>query len=259
MSRLINNIGIITILLVSCNTSPSEQVSNGSGVTPVALNFDMKDTIPQISVKDTSLAYPQIFEGSFKPGTIVKQLGTDITFDLVSAGNLKVSSGNIIADDPVALGQGIAFKDNFPIGEYPVELAMASIKMYDDKRVAFARIKFSDNAVQKWEFALLPGQSSLEINSRTPYGYGVDAGLGLFIDQDAKNDLVDILDKDWEKIFSKEFEYFSNYNFANKNAVFFSTGYGDGFYSTFIGKDNKGKICQLLTDFGIVMWWNVAR
>ncbi|MFC3355486.1 DUF4241 domain-containing protein [Sphingobacterium zeae] len=37
------------------------------------------------------------------------------------------------------------------------------------------------------------------------------------------------------------------------------TGFGDGFYATYIGRDSAGKICQLLTDFDIVLWRNVAK
>ncbi len=258
MYERIISICIIGLLSLSCNTK--SKTNSGSGVDTDVTELISSDTIPTIDIKDTSLAYPQIFEGSFKPGTTIKQQGAEITFDVVRVGNLKVSSGKIIATDPVVLSDAIAFKENFPIGEFPVELAMANIKSNDDdRRVAFVRLRLSDHAVEKWEFALLPGQSQIDLKSPDVYGYGVDAGLGLFVDQDAKKNLDAILDKNWENIFSEKFEDYVNYNFQNQNAIFFSTGYGDGYYSTYIGKDSSGKICQLLTDFAIVMWWNLNK
>lgn len=44
------------------------------------------------------------------------------------------------------------------------------------------------------------------------------------------------------------------YDFNGHNLAAFSTGYGDGFYATYVGYDQKGKICRLLTDFGVVEW-----
>lgn len=249
---------IMVVVLFSCN-SKGKVPSNTNDILGTTNEFDLTDTIPKITIQDTSLAFPQIFEGSFAAGTKAAQFGTEITFDKIAAGNLKVSSGKIIATDPVTLSDAIAFNEEFPIGEFPVELAMANINANKDRRVAFARVKFSDKPISKWEFALLPGQTPIPLNSKEIYGYGVDAGLGLFVDQAAKNSLNTLLDKNWDNIFSEKFEDYLNYSFQNHNAVFFSTGYGDGFYATYIGRDSDGKICQLLTDFDIVLWRNIAE
>jgi hypothetical protein len=248
----------MAVVLFSC-TSENKVPSNTNDIIVPTEEFDLTDTIPKITIKDTSLAFPQIFEGSFMTETKVAQFGTEITFDKISVGNLKVLSGQIVATDPVTLSDAIAFNENFPIGEFPVELAMADINANKDRRIAFARIKFSDKPIRKWEFALLPGQTPIPIKSKEIYGYGVDAGLGLFVDQVAKNSLNTLLDKNWDNIFSEKLKDYLNYSFQNQNAVFFSTGYGDGFYATYIGRDSDGKICQLLTDFDIVLWRNVAR
>ncbi|WP_286849519.1 DUF4241 domain-containing protein [Sphingobacterium sp. UBA7253] len=246
---------VVLFLYISRNKVPR----NTNDVIVQTAKFDLTDTIPKITIKDTSLTFPQIFEGSFTKATKVAQFGTEITFDKIALGNLKVSSGQIIATDPVTLRDAAAFSENFPVGEFPVELAMANINANKDRRVAFARVKFSDEPIQEWEFALLPGETSIPLKSKEIYGYGVDAGLGLFVDQAAKNSLNTLLGKNWDIIFSEKFEDYLNYSFQNHNAIFFSTGYGDGFYATYIGKDSEGTICQLLTDFNIVLWRNVAE
>lgn len=71
----------------------------------------------------------------------------------------------------------MAFNEEFPIGEFPVELAMANISANKDRRVAFVRVKFSDKPIRKWEFALLPGQAPMPPKSKEIYGYGVDRGM----------------------------------------------------------------------------------
>ncbi|WP_313533557.1 DUF4241 domain-containing protein [Sphingobacterium athyrii] len=249
---------MMAVMLFSC-TSKNKVTSNTENILGPTNEFDLADSIPKITIQDTSLTFPKLFEGSFVKGTKVTQFGTEITFDKIVVGNLKVSSGQIIATDPVMLSDAIAFNEKFPVGEFPVELAMANINANKDRRIAFARIKFSDKPIRKWEFALLPGETPIPIKSKEIYGYGVDAGLGLFVDQSAKNSLNTLLDKNWANMFSEKFEHYLNYSFQNQNAVFFSTGYGDGFYATYIGRDNDGKICQLLTDFDIVLWRNVAK
>lgn len=258
MCRSIITICIVAIALFSCS-SKNKAPSNNNDIIGPTTEFDLTDTIPKITIQDSTLAFPKIFEGSFATGTKIAQFGTEITFDKIAVGNLKVSSGQIIATDPVTLSDAIAFNEEFPIGEFPVELAMANISANKDRRVAFARVKFSDKPISKWEFALLPGQAPISLNSKEIYGYGVDTGLGLFVDQEAKNNLNMILDKNWDNMFSEKFEHYLNYSFQNHNAVFFSTGYGDGFYATYIGRDSDGKICQLLTDFDMVLWRNVAK
>ncbi|RKO68394.1 DUF4241 domain-containing protein [Sphingobacterium puteale] len=249
---------MMVVVLFSC-ISKNKVSSNTNDVIVPTAKFDQTDTIPKITIQDTSLVFPQIFEGSFFADTKVAQFGTEITFDKIAVGNLKVSSGQIIATDPVTLSDAVAFNENFPIGEFPVELAMANIKTNRDRRFAFARVKFSDKPIRKWSFALLPGQPPIPLKSKEIYGYGVDAGLALFVDQVAKNSLNTLLDKNWDNIFSEKFKDYLNYDFQKQNAVFFSTGYGDVFYATYIGRDSDGKICQLLTDFDIVLWRNATE
>jgi hypothetical protein len=45
------------------------------------------------------------------------------------------------------------------------------------------------------------------------------------------------------------------HNFDGHNLVSFSTGFGDGSYTTYIGYDVNRNICRLVTDFGLIEWW----
>jgi len=155
------------------------------------------------------------------------------------------------------------FSQNFPVGQFPVQLSIA--KIGTDERVAFSRILFSDSAVIKWGFALHDGQTQVPVDSGTFYGYGVDGGTGVFIDK-AANDAFNTLNKKndnlWTTVFIDEMDkHYRNtwqyvlYNYDKHNLAMFSTGFGDGTYGTYVGLDQSGNICRLLTDFGIVRWW----
>lgn len=206
---------------------------------------------------------PAIFETAFFTGATAAIEDTiKVQFYTLNIGKLKVETGELVACDPVILHDSEPFIHQFPIGQYPVHLAIA--KTLNDQRVAFARVYFSSNPVSKWEFALLKGQENTSIFSDSIYGYGVDAGLGLFLDKAAAKAFNDLYDKDpglFEKIFLDEMDKFDPHNhscllydFNRHNLAAFSTGYGDGFYATYVGYDKQGNICRLLTDFGVVEW-----
>lgn len=247
----------ILIFLISCG-SPLSQNKNSQ------LNIDQNnqtiDTVkPIITTQFSRNIVPIIFEAAFYKDTKVKQGNWDCSFYTLYMGKIKIESGKIIACDPIVMQDEIAFTQDFPIGQFPVQLAMA--KMSNDERVAFSRIVFSDQAVEKWEFALLPGQNQVPIMDTSAYCYGVDAGTGIFIDEIANKVFSKKSQSEWEHAFINKAEQ-NNYtgyihDFDGHNLATFSTGYGDGCYSTYIGFDNEGKICRLLTDFGLVEWWKL--
>jgi hypothetical protein len=41
--------------------------------------------------------------------------------------NIKISSGKLIACDPIAMHDAIAYTQSFPRGQFPVQLAIAKI------------------------------------------------------------------------------------------------------------------------------------
>lgn len=203
---------------------------------------------------------PAIFETAFFKNTVVKEDSFNLTFYSVDIGNIKVESGKLIACDPIVMKDGVAFTQTFPIGQFPVQLAIAKID--SDERVAFSRILFSNDSVLRWEFALQPGQKTKPITSEDIYCYGVDGGIGLFIDEQANKVFNLKYFSDWEQVFTKDIEKnlhisweYVVHEFDGHNLTAFSSGYGDGCYATYIGFNSKGEICRLLTDFGIVQWW----
>jgi hypothetical protein len=206
------------------------------------------------------IANPALFEIAFVKGTSARSNGLDFRLYGVTIGKLKVPSGHIVACDPLHIDEyGIPFTQAFPAGEFPVQLSIA--KLEDVESIAFARINFSDETVARWELALLPGQSPLAINDEDIHGYGVDFGIGLFMDEEAKKALPlekaaetnGELYKEMDKHYHKSWRY-TILNFGNHNMAAFTTALGDGRYASYIGFDAAGKPCRLVTDFGLFEW-----
>ena len=205
-------------------------------------------------------ATPVIFESAFIKGTSEKRNGSTVNFYGVTIGKLKITSGHIIACDPMHIDEyGKPFTKVFPTGEFPVQLSIAQFDF--EEKIAFARINFSDEPVAKWEFALLEGQPPIAIGGDKMHGYSVDAGVGVFIDEEANKALNrDSVTRMGEGIYPEMDKHYHNtwryamYNFGKHNLAAFSSGDGDGYYATYIGFDAKGKPCRLLTDFNLFDW-----
>jgi hypothetical protein len=74
------------------------------------------------------------------------------------------------------------------VGRFAVQLALA--RTANDERVGFARVVFSEARIAYWELALLPGQKQLALKDSSFYCYGVDGGMGAFIDSVANHRLA---------------------------------------------------------------------
>jgi hypothetical protein len=240
------------VMLFSCNNN-SDSSEHIIKAVP-----DKPDTAKTfIATSITSKAYPLIFQAAFDSSTSTKEGDINFSFFPLGIGKIKIETGKIIAGDPVVLFDAIPFTQSFPIGEFPIQLAIA--RTINDERVAFSRILFSDSTVSKWDFALSGKQTAIPIGEDSIYCYGVDAGTGVFIDSIACVAFNEKDHSEWEKVFinmGEENGYKGHtYDFDGHNLVAFSTGWGDGCYATYIGFDKNGNVCQLLTDFGLVSWW----
>jgi hypothetical protein len=208
-------------------------------------------------------ALPTLFETAFFNLSSFKQDTMTFFFVAVDIGELNCETGRLIACDPIVMRGFPPFVQQFPVGRFPVQLSIA--KYRQQERVAFSRIYFSEEPVVKWEFALDSGQQQRSIFSDTLSGYSVDGGIGIFIDAKA-NQAFTVLGRADDYVFERAFTdemykhdhgswQYANYHFQEHNVVSFSTGFGDGRYGTFVGYDKDGKICRLLTDFGLFDWW----
>jgi Protein of unknown function (DUF4241) len=111
-------------------------------------------------------------------------LGT-ITLHQRKLGELVLSTGQVVACDPLVFPDTKPFHATLPPGRYPVIASVASFVRNNDRRIAYALLQLSEQQPVRWELATLAGQdiSSLEEGQR--FGYSVDAGIACFMDIDA--------------------------------------------------------------------------
>jgi hypothetical protein len=241
------------LLLVSCTNYEQPSI----GVTEAVME-EADTSRPMVTTTFQGTTLPPIFEAAFVQGTKVLQGEMAYAFYKYDVGAIKIESGKIIAADPIVMRDASPFTEHFPTGSFPVHLAMA--KAEKDERVAFSRIVFSENPIVHWEYALKEGQKPVSIKDTSIYCYGVDAGIGLFIDSVANYYFNQKKFSEWEDVFigtDKLIRRGYMHAFEGHNLATFTTGYGDGCYATYIGFDKEGHPCQLLTDFGLVAWWRL--
>jgi hypothetical protein len=104
-------------------------------------------------------------------------------------------SGKLIVADPTTAPTSEPLIDAVPPGDYPVNLSiLRSLEDPADMYVAAARLTIADEPVKAWEPALCPDDDPATLAADEYIGFGVDAGMGCFVDAAAH---LNALDEDW--------------------------------------------------------------
>ncbi len=188
------------------------------------------------------------------------------TLHLHPIGELVVTSGHLVACDPLAMPDTSPLADPVPPGRYPVILSVAEWPS-GDQRVACALLRLSEHPAVRWEMAAPQGQTLSALTPGETFGYPVDAGTGCFMDadasrallapvapsaagKDASDELLDVLDE--HEVYTWSWADLTLDNTTGANVIVFSSGWGDGFYSSYWGYDAAGQRVTLVTDFGVL-------
>ncbi|MBX5048362.1 DUF4241 domain-containing protein [Rhizobium lentis] len=183
---------------------------------------------------------------------------------VIHMGKVEVTSGRIVAADPLAQPDRPALAKTVAPGEYPVTLYQAF------GRIAAAGMRFAEGKPDHWELAVLPSQDPATLKDGEIFGYPVDSGVGCYMDADTLariderqaqvqaqkpdadiNYYDDVLASDLD---ANKGHYALHRPVAGKkgNVAVFWSGWGDGFYPVFWGLDKEGRPLVLLTDFGVI-------
>lgn len=191
---------------------------------------------------------------------MIKSEYGDAALKCHNAGDLVLPTGKIVACDPAVSPETPPFAICVVPDKYPVILSIA--RFCDDQRVAYAMLKFSDEKPVRWGMALLPKPDSASLKDDEVYYYGVDSATGCFMDVEAAQVLIENIDSDiYLDQITEEMDktYVDTWSWANiclspstgANIICFSTGLGDGAYTSYFGYDEKGDVLCLVTDFGL--------
>jgi len=156
-----------------------------------------------------------------------------------------------------------------PPGRYPVDLAVADAGD-SGQRVALARLLISDAPPVRWALAVTDDQDPATLTGDDIFGYGVDAGTGAFVDAAVPAWLADryppsdvdgymaVVD-DWQVRGEAAAPALGiPYGFAlveplgPGGAAMFSSGWGDGYYASWVGYDADDRPVVIVTDFAVI-------
>ncbi|MEZ4335358.1 MAG: DUF4241 domain-containing protein [Sandaracinaceae bacterium] len=194
---------------------------------------------------------------------------------------LRVTSGRLVACDPLVFLTGAdPFAREVPKGKHDVRVGEL------EGETAYAIVRFGKGKITKWEVARCPGEEDVE---GWP-GYGVDSGIGCFVDHDVVTKYAADEEALSAKVAAKLAEegvdptdviaYHAaleegraelagddplaalerslshqpvvSVELPGGNLVAFQSGVGDGVYASFWGLGARGKALALVTDFGLL-------
>ncbi|AZB10256.1 DUF4241 domain-containing protein [Chryseobacterium sp. G0162] len=181
-------------------------------------------------------------------------------------GKIYLSSGKLVACDPLITNDMLPFSTEFPKGEFSVMLH----KERESNCVAYAEIIFNTKEIKDWKLATTAGQNIKELAEGEVFGYPVESGMGCFMDVDTQNSLNELEQKLYQNKggdFMGIYEEFFHGHFFDENGAIdqyaflkpsethpgtifaFETGYGEGFYASYIAFDKNQSPVKIITEF----------
>lgn len=181
-------------------------------------------------------------------------------------GKIYLSSGKIVACDPLITNDMKPFSAEFPKGDFSVLVH----KERESNCVAYVEIVFTNAEIADWKLATTEGQNVKDLTDEEIFGYPVESGMGCFMDVNTQNSLNELEQKlyhrkgvDFMGIYEEFFhEYFFDENGAIDQYAFlkpsenhpgtifaFETGYGEGFYASYIAYDKNQSPVKIVTEF----------
>ncbi|WP_282014091.1 DUF4241 domain-containing protein [Marinifilum flexuosum] len=194
----------------------------------------------------------------------------------IEIGNIHLPTGKIIASDPFFTHSIKSFSRTVHPGTYPVSIYIAEVEP-EHYRVAFAKIKFRAEKATRWILAVTDDMKIDDLSSIRDgeyFGFPVDAGLACFLDEESNVWYLNKMDEFYEKnpdqnyyddLLAQEFEKYSashqysrdlgdwNNHVLNgeseMNVMMFASGWGDGYYPTYWGYNDRKETVELCIDF----------
>lgn len=181
-------------------------------------------------------------------------------------GKIYFSTGVIIACDPLITNDMPAFEQTFPKGDFQVLVH----KERESNCVAYVEIVFEEQEIVEWKMATRAGENTEVLKEGEIFGYTVESGMGSFMDVETQNSLNQLEETLFQRKaadFMGIYEEFFHDHFFDENGAIdqyaflkpdeekpgtifaFETGYGEGFYASYIGYDKNSQPVKLVTEF----------
>lgn len=182
------------------------------------------------------------------------------------AGKINIPTGKIVACDPLITNDMSPFSVLFPTGEFDVQ----AHREKESNCIAYTEIIFAEDEAVRWEMAVTAEQNTKDLGADEVFGYPVESGMGCFMDVETQESL-NVLE---QRLFHRKGadflgiyeEFFHDHFFDESGAIdqfailqpseeksgtifTFETGYGEGFYASYIGFNSENKPVKLVTEF----------
>ncbi|TKC95791.1 DUF4241 domain-containing protein [Polyangium fumosum] len=184
--------------------------------------------------------------------------------EVVPAGEIVITTGRLVACDPLMQPERPPFERLLAPGKYPVHLFVAK----EGSVIGFAEIRLRKTTIDHFELATIAGQDAADLREGQFFGYPVDAGLGCFADEAA---LRHLRDADAARRKAEGPSYGSYYDVVSpelranggrwvahrpqgstsESVMIFRSGDGDGTYATYFGLDADGEVACVVTSFNV--------
>lgn len=214
---------------------------------------------------------PTLFR-DFRDGETVAALGYDIVIRRRKIGDLAMTSGSLVACDPLAFLETEPFEQRIPRGQYPVVLLIATLR--DESAIAYAIVEVGDREPVTWEEATVLGEDASVFGDGSDRGYPVDSSVACFMDGDTASALLDYThavrteDDEFRRSLLSQLKrrQKKGYSWAEvglrrdvkmagangHNVLAFEAGYGPGLYTTWLGFDEDRELTRVVTDFEVL-------
>jgi hypothetical protein len=196
------------------------------------------------------------FNAAFSKGHVFHSSHGDIAVRQEDIASLVAPSGKIIACDPGCAcfaEDRIPFERSVAPGRHSISLCWAKLKHsnWEEERIACARLRLKPEKPVHWELATRPGEDAAQLKGGSFFGYGVDSGMGCFVDVAAFADMEDEdISAALQALPAGEWGQRIVNPSHGVNLVAFHSGWGDGSYPSYWGLDGNGEVIALVTDFG---------
>lgn len=180
---------------------------------------------------------------------------------VTSLGTLTFEIGELVVADPYLLAGDVGpVTQRLRTSPYEVSIARATVGPAHDRNAAALLVNGLDCSVVDWDIARWPSQDVTALKNGAFFGYGVDAGAGCFADRASATVAGAVLAADAGRLDDP----LSRALLADPKApgaavvapaegarpvAVFTSGWGDGTYPTWLGRDESGDVVVVLTDF----------
>jgi Protein of unknown function (DUF4241) len=194
---------------------------------------------------------PSNVDETFEPGARFVVDAGEVTVELVDGGELALPSGRLVVADPDPwMAEVTRFAEVVAPGAYPVVLSV--VRFGDDPehaRVAAVAVEVSGSPTVSWDTAWRGGEEGLLLGDGQFFGVGVDGGRVGLVDESAAAAHAETVGKHLEDHFDERGLVQDIPGPGGANLITVESGWGDGAYPVWVGRDAGGRVTRFVVDF----------